>query len=474
MQSFIVIMLLVAFGIVCFGLNKSEQRVPSALALVSALLGLGLGVKLCLDLNAGVADTLDFIWLPDIGAHFALMASTTGALMVLLTGICFAAIFMATWGKNISRSGSFYGLMLLSMAGLIGVFTANDGFTFYLFWELALIPVYFLANMYGGERRQAVSFKFFIYTFVGSLIMLLALIMLYNSGDVHSFAWQDLVAKGASLDAGTQNIIFWMMFVAFAIKMPIFPLHTWQPDAYEQTFTPVTIVLSAVMVKMGLWAVLHWLQPIVPAAFNANKEVVIILSIIGIVYASLLAMVQQDMKRVVAYSSIAHIGLMCAAIFAGHADGSTGAVLQMFNHGVNILGMWLLLYFVEDRVGERNLSKLGGFANSNSTFAILMVLITLANVALPLTNGFAGEFLMFRGLFASNTAHPILYTSLAGLGIILGAVYSLNLVQKITFGESKFSVPLKFSNGELAALLMVASLILAFGFYPQAILNFIK
>jgi NADH-quinone oxidoreductase subunit M len=352
MQSFIVIMLLVAFAAVCFGLNKSEQRVPSALALVAALLSLGLGIKLCSDLNANIIDTVNLNWLPDLGANFTLLASKTGSLMVLLTGICFVAIFLATWGKNIVRSGSFYGLMLLSMAGLIGVFTANDGFTFYMFWELALIPVYFLANLYGGERRQAVSFKFFIYTFVGSLIMLLALIMLYNSGSSHSFAWQDLVDKGSRLDLRTQSIIFWMMFVAFAIKMPIFPLHTWQPDAYEQTFTPVTIVLSAVMVKMGLWAVLHWLQPVVPQAFDTWKDVIIALSIAGIVYASLLAMVQKDMKRVIAYSSIAHVGLMCAAIFSGHADGTNGAVLQMFNHGVNILGMWLLLYFVEDRVGR--------------------------------------------------------------------------------------------------------------------------
>jgi NADH-quinone oxidoreductase subunit M len=477
MQALIIIIITIIAAVICFGSGKSARTLSSGISLLASIASLGLAISIVVNIGSGQVDQIDIPWLTDFGANLSFMATKVGALMVLLTSITFVLISLATWQKDIKNPGTFYGLMLLSMAGLVGVFMASNALLFYFFWELALIPVYFLANMYGGARRQAVSFKFFIYTFVGSLLMLVALIYLYSVNNEQSFAWSSLTKLSSTISPSAQSWLFWLMFVAFAIKMPIFPLHTWQPDAYEQTFTPVTIVLSALMVKMGLFAVLHWLQPILPVAFHQWQNAIIVFCIIGIIYSSILAMVQQDMKRVVAYSSIAHIGLMCAAVFSENNIATQGAVLQMFNHGINILGMWLLLYYVEDRMGTRQLNKLGGMAKGNASFAIFLVLITLANVALPLTNGFAGEFMMFNGIFSSATAHPITYTVLAGLGVILSAVYSLNLVQKIAFGvpvSAAQEVAHKFSAGEFIALTIVVGLILIFGFYPQALINFIS
>ncbi|MFM2387400.1 MAG: hypothetical protein RL660_2157 [Bacteroidota bacterium] len=476
MQSLVIIIIFVVAGLVCFALGRSNKSMPVWAAFAASLAALALSINVCVSLAAGGSDVVSYPWLSDFGARLTFESSKTGGLMVLLTSICSALLCLFMLNKNVERSNTFYGLLMLSMAGLVGVFTANNALVFYIFWELALIPVYFLANMYGGERRQAVSFKFFIYTFAGSLLLLLGLIYLYSINPENSFEWASLTKARVLISPTTQSWLFWLMFVAFAIKMPIFPFHTWQPDAYEQTYTPVTIVLSALMVKMGLWAVLHWLQPIVPAAFHQWQNAVIILCLIGIIYASILAMLQKDMKRVIAYSSIAHIGLMCAAIFSENTGATQGAIVQMFNHGINILGMWLLLLYVEERTNTRELSKLGGLATNNSSFAIFLVLITLANVALPLTNGFAGELMMFSGIFSSGTPHPKVYTILAGLGVILSAVYSLNLVQKIAYGEAKFDSHAKFSlsANEFIALGLIVAMILIFGFYPQALINFVK
>jgi NADH-quinone oxidoreductase subunit M len=353
MQSLVIIIIFVVAGLVCFALGRSNKSMPVWAAFAASLAALALSINVCVSLAAGGSDVVSYPWLSDFGARLTFESSKTGGLMVLLTSICSALLCLFMLNKNVERSNTFYGLLMLSMAGLVGVFTANNALVFYIFWELALIPVYFLANMYGGERRQAVSFKFFIYTFAGSLLLLLGLIYLYSINPENSFEWASLTKARVLISPTTQSWLFWLMFVAFAIKMPIFPFHTWQPDAYEQTYTPVTIVLSALMVKMGLWAVLHWLQPIVPAAFHQWQNAVIILCLIGIIYASILAMLQKDMKRVIAYSSIAHIGLMCAAIFSENTGATQGAIVQMFNHGINILGMWLLLLYVEERTNTR-------------------------------------------------------------------------------------------------------------------------
>lgn len=412
-------------------------------------------------------------WIPRLGSQISLQADGMSAMLCLLTGIVMPVIFITNWNKEVENPGSFYGLMLLAQAGITGVFLSYDALLFYFFWELALIPVYFLCSKWGGERRIPVTFKFFVYTFVGSLMMLAALIYLslMNPGP-NAYSWQNIVRAGQSLSPLQQHGLFWMVFIAFAIKMPIFPFHTWQPDTYEQSPTPVTIVLSALMVKMGLFGVIRWLMPVFPEGVAYWSNTIIILSIIGIVYASCLAIVQTDLKRLVAYSSIAHMGLMSAAAFAQTNVGMHGLMVQMFNHGINITGMWLIVSMVEQRWGTRDMTKLGGMASTAPRMAIALVIISLANIALPLTNGFIGEFMLFNGIFASNNMYHIGFMVIAGLGVILGAVYTLNMVQRTAYGNATEMVLAKdITVNEYLGLAIIIGLILVLGVYPKPLLD---
>ena len=411
-------------------------------------------------------------WMSNLGSSFSVKLDGMGQVLCLLTAVSFPIIFIATWNSQYKNAHNFFGLMLLTQAGLMGVFVSMDALLFYFFWELALIPVYFLCSQWGGERRIQVTFKFFIYTFAGSVLMLIGILYLYfqtpeQSFDINAFYQLKLPIK-------EQLWVFWLLFIAFAIKMPIFPFHTWQPDTYEQSPTATTMVLSGIMVKMGVFAVIRWLLPVLPAASYAWGDMVSIISITGMIYASLLAMQQDDLKRLVAYSSIAHIGLMCAAIFGETNIGLQGVMIQMFNHGINIIGLWIVIELIERQFGTRKISELGGLAQKAPTMAVLLVIVALANIALPLTNAFVGEFMMFNGIFGSQvTKYNILFTVLAGVSIILSAVYTLNMIQKVFYGESSALT----ANGkdirfnEKFILIILVILILVIGIYPKPILD---
>ena len=443
------------------------------LALISTMATLALSAYVSANNYTHPPAVFDAEWMPMIGARFSLLADGMSSMLCLLTGIVMMVVMISQINKDVDRPGSFYGFMLLSQAGLMGVFLASDALLFYFFWELALIPVYFLCSQWGGEKRIAVTFKFFIYTFVGSLMMLAGLIYLsMQTPGINSYSWANIVHAGASLPADKQQWLFWLIFIAFAIKMPVFPFHTWQPDTYEQSPTPVTIVLSALMVKMGLFAVLRWLLPVLPAGVAYWSDTVVVLSVIGIVYASCIAMVQTDIKRLVAYSSIAHMGLMCAVAFAHNNIGMHGIMVQMFNHGINITGMWLMVSMIENRWGTRDMTKLGGMASTAPWMAVALVIISLANIALPLTNGFVGEFMLFNGLFGGAIANHITIMVVAGPGVILGAVYTLNMIQKTAYGEATTMVVVKdLSINEYLGLAIIISLILFLGFYPKPLLD---
>lgn len=412
----------------------------------------------------------DAPWLQTLGSRFTVGLDGMGQMLCLLNAIAMPLIFAATYKNHYRNPGAFYALMLLTQAGMMGVFTSYDLLLFYFFWELALIPAYFLCSQWGGEKRIAVTFKFFIYTFVGSLLMLIGILYLYYKNPEQSFALKDIYAT--ALSNGDQAWVFWMFFIAFAIKMPVFPFHTWQPDTYEQAPTAATMVLSGVMVKMGIFAVLRWLIPVFPAATDQFSQLIIVLSVIGMLYASLIAIRQDDIKRLIAYSSIAHIGLMCAAIFAQQRVGLEGVMIQMFNHGVNVIGLWIVADAIESKLGTRKFSQLGGLAQKAPALAILFVVMALANVALPLTNAFVGEFLMFNGLFR----YDIWTTAVAGLSIILAAVYTLNMVQKIFYGPTTM---LSEQAGEAKSnvqwtLAVLAIVIIVLGVYPQPMLELTK
>lgn len=458
-------------GLLSFFL-KNDRTVRSWALLVS-FVALGLAVAGNGLMKSESALQFSTTWLGTLNSNFALKLDGMAKILCLLTAVAYPIIFISTWNSTYRKPNNFFGLMLLAQAGLIGVFTSMDALAFYFFWELALIPVYFLCSGWGGERRVAVTFKFFIYTFTGSVLMLIGLLYLYFQTPDRSFAIESFYAL-ATQKGWNQTLVFWLLFAAFAVKMPIFPFHTWQPDTYEQSPTAVTMVLSGLMVKMGVYGIIRWVLPVVPGAAWSWGDVVSTLAVIGIIYASILAIQQNDLKRLIAYSSIAHIGIMGLAIFAETQIAMQGVMMQMFNHGVNIIGLWIVVELIERQFGTRKLSELGGIAAKAPALAILLVVMALANISLPLTNAFVGEFMMFTGIFTSTLSqYNFVFTVLALLSIILAAVYTLTMIQKVFFGtvNERTANAVDIAFNEKLALSILVVLIFAFGVYPQPLLN---
>ncbi|MEY4936415.1 MAG: hypothetical protein RIS64_2774 [Bacteroidota bacterium] len=409
-------------------------------------------------------------WISSIGANFAVSTDGISILMTFLTALLVPFIILSSFkGKY---SSSFYALILLMQTALMGVFTATDGLLFYIFWELALIPIWFICLIWGGEHRGRITFKFFVYTLAGSLIMLLGLLYLYfqtNGTMGRSFEWSELVQAGKMLSETEQNYVFWAIFLAFAIKMPIFPFHTWQPDTYVVAPTPGTMLLSGIMLKMGTYGLLRWLMPLVPAGVAACGKTAMILSIIGIIYASCIAIVQKDFKRLIAYSSIAHVGLISAGIFAWNVEGVTGALMQMIAHGINVVGLFFIAEIIFNRTNTRQINELGGLRHVAPQFALLFLIILLGSVALPMTNGFVGEFLLLNGIFKYN----IWLASAAGLTVILGAVYMLRSYQGLMLGETnkRTQEVVDLDLNEKMILVGISILIILMGVYPKPFLE---
>ena len=451
-------------GLLSFAFSSADSAKKIALLSATATLVVA-GWSVCC--TPASALRFDIAWLPVMGSRFTLEMDGMSKMLCLLTGISFPMIFLAIFQQETKSAPAFFGWMLLSQAGLMGVFLAADALVFYFCWELALIPVYFLCSIWGGERRIAVTFKFFIYTFLGSLLMLTGIIYLSYHSPGGSFAIEALTK--AALSESQRNGLFWLFFIAFAIKMPIFPLHTWQPDAYEESPTAVTMVMSGIMVKMGLYAVVRWLLPVYPQSSALYADVIIALSVTGMLYASFIAMQQNNLKRLIAYSSIAHIGLMCAALFTAQPSAYQGVMIQMFSHGINVIGLWIIADAIEKQLGTRLLSEMGGLAQKAPTLAVLLVIMGLANVALPLTNSFIGEFMMFNGLFRYN----IVWAAVAGISIILAAVYTLRMIQKVLYGPLN---PTTESATDISAtakwaLFVLVVLVIVGGVYPQPLID---
>jgi NADH-quinone oxidoreductase subunit M len=414
-------------------------------------------------------------WIQPLGSSFSVKLDGMGQLLCLLTAIAYPLVFIGTWNSTYKKAGHFFGLMLLTQAGLMGVFVAMDALLFYFFWELALIPMYFLCSQWGGEKRIRVTFKFFIYTFVGSVLMLIGILYVQSKTADHSFSITAFY--NSKISEGAQTWLFFLFFIAFAIKMPVFPLHTWQPDTYEQAPTAATMILSGVMVKMGLLGLIRWLLPVLSHGVKEWSDFIPCLALIGLIYASLIAIRQDDIKRLVAYSSIAHIGFMCASVFMINKYAMQGVMIQMFSHGINIIGLWIVVEIIERRFGTRKLSELGGLAQKAPAMAIFFVIIALANIALPLTNAFVGEFLMFNGLIRGQennfTSYYMVFTVMAGLGIILSAVYTLNMIRKVFYGETNAvtGTAQDITLFEKLGLGIIVALIFFFGVYPQPMLD---
>ncbi|MEZ0538431.1 complex I subunit 4 family protein [Fibrella arboris] len=456
---------------------------PRELARITALVGtlvelaLAAYVFFTFSANADFQFGFDYAWLFNAadgksGIRFSGAIDGISLLPVVLTGLVTPLIVLSTFKQTYDRPNSFYALMLFMQAALMGVFVARDGFLFYLFFEAALIPIYFLAAMWGGENRIKVTFKFFVYTIFGSLLMLVGLVYLYantptTTTGVHSAAIADLYAL--NLSPAQQGWIFWAFFIAFAVKMPVFPFHTWQPDTYVESPTPATMLLAGIMLKMGVYGLIRLLLPIVPAGVDRWGSLAITLSIIGIVYGAIIAIRQRDMKRLIAYSSFSHVGLMAAGVFSRSEMGLQGALIQMLAHGINVVGLFFIAELILQRTGTRQLDQLGGITRSTPKLTVYFMIILLGSVALPLTNGFVGEFLLLAGVYAYNHYMGLV----AGLTIIFGAVYMLRMYQKSMFGTTtdRTEAVVDLSGTESYTLLVLCVFVFWMGLYPASFLK---
>ncbi len=453
-------------GLVCFALPGKRA---TKLAFESSILTLIGGLYAFYAFNTTQGNLLEFTmpWIPSLGINFHVGADGISLLLVFLTVFLTPLILLSSQSKAYSESSNFNGLVLMMQAALVGVFTAKDAFVFYIFWEMALIPIYFIALIWGGENKKAITFKFFLYTTVGSLLMLAALLYLYSKTVNGSFNIVDLYA--VPLSPSEQTWIFLGFFLAFAIKMPIFPFHTWQPDTYTVAPTEGTMLLSGIMLKMGVYGVIRFILPITPLAVMEWNWLVILLAVIGIIYTSIIALKQNNFKRMVAYVSIAHVGLMAAGLFAGNEEALQGVVIQMLAHGINVVGMFYIVDLINRKCKSLDMSQLGGLRNQAPWLATFFLIILMANVALPLTNGFVGEYLLIVGLFQ----HSPWMAAIAGLTIIFGAAYMLNGYQKMMLGAKKeaYSHVTDIDTKDFMVLIPITIMIIVMGVYPKLFMD---
>jgi NADH-quinone oxidoreductase subunit M len=469
------------FVVLALGHRASLARWVSLAVSALALL---LSVPLWSWFKTGTAE-MQFVerspWISTIHAEFYIGVDGISMPLILLTTFTTMLIVIASW-QNVEKRVAQYMAAFLILEGLmIGVFAALDGVLFYVFWEAMLLPMFIIIGVWGGPRRVYATIKFFLYTFIGSLLMLVALIYMYLKSGSYELA----VFQHMPLTLTEQIFIFLAFFAAFAVKVPMFPVHTWLPDAHVEAPTGGSVVLAAIMLKMGGYGFLRFSLPIAPDASRELDWLIITLSLIAVVYIGFVALAQRDMKKLIAYSSIAHMGFVTLGLFIGFqivahtgktsgiALGMDGAVVQMLSHGLVSGAMFLCVGVMYDRMHSREISAYGGVINTMPKFAAFMVLFALANSGLPGTSGFVGEFLVILASFKAN----VWYAFLAGTTLVLGAAYTLWLVKRVIFGEiaNEKVAALKDLNGrEFLVLGMLAVAVLLVGLWPAPLLDVMR
>ena len=473
---------LVGSGLVFAWKNNSSKYLALGIALVQMLLTFYVlsDFDFTPTVDSVLQHEINYPWSQFMKSSLHFGIDGMSMLLLLLTNILAPIIILSSFNENVNYRNTFYGLILLMQFGLVGVFTSLDGLLFYIFWEVTLIPIWFIAGLWGQEnKRFEFTTKFFVYTFVGSLFMLAGLIYVYNHSA--SFALTDLY--NAQLNEVQQTVVFWFIFFAFAVKLPVFPFHTWQPDTYTYSPTQGSMLLSGIMLKMAVYGVMRYLLPITPLPIaGISGQIVIILAIVGIVHGALIAIIQTDMKRIIAYSSFSHVGLMVAGIFASavvtlrgtfNVEGAEGALVQTFAHGINVVGLFYCCDILYKRFKSRDIRQMGGLAKVAPKFAVLFLIIILGSMGVPLTNGFIGEFILLKSVYDFNGTAAVI----AGLTVILCAVYLLRFYGKAMFGEGDeavLSTAKDLSGVEFSVLASLAVFVILLGIFPQPVIDMVS
>ena len=472
--SLVVFVPLLGSLVLLFWKRASNETIRS-MALCISILDFIFSVPLFMFFNNSLREPQfveKYEWIRSLGIQYFIGIDGLSILLVMLTTFLTPLCVLISWTDIKLKTRQFYALLLMLETGILGVFVALDLFLFYLFWEVMLIPMYFLIGIWGGPRKIYAAVKFFLYTIAGSLLMLVAILFLYNA---HFKATGTLTFNIFELygTAFPDEFAFWLFlafFVAFAIKVPVFPFHTWLPDAHTEAPTAGSVILAGVLLKMGTYGMLRLAIPLFPEMAVQAAPVVIVLSLIGIVYGALVSMIQPDIKKLVAYSSVSHLGFVTLGMFAFNEQGLQGASLQMVNHGLSTGALFLLVGMIYERRHTRMITEFGGIAKQMPIYFFLFLIVLLSSVGLPLLNGFVGEFLILLGSF--NVAPWV--AIVGGTGIIFGAAYMLWMFQRLMFGplENPANKELKDLNArEIAILVPIILAMFWIGIYSNSFLR---
>ena len=465
----VAIWLPIAFGALLLALGSDQRAgVVRALALVGAVASFLVTVPLITGFSnaaAGMQFVEKLPWIERFNVNYHLGLDGLSLWFVPLTAFITIIVVIAAWEVITERVGQYMGAFLILSGLLVGVFSALDGLLFYVFFEATLIPMYIIIGVWGGPRRVYAAFKFFLYTLLGSLLMLVALVYLYfkSGGSFDLLTWHRL-----PLPLSTQALLFFAFFAAFAVKVPMWPVHTWLPDAHVEAPTGGSVVLAAIMLKLGAYGFLRFSLPIAPDAAREYAWLVIALSLVAVIYIGLVALVQQDMKKLVAYSSIAHMGFVTLGFFVFNELGVAGAIVQMISHGFVSGAMFLCIGVLYDRVHSREIASYGGVANTMPKFAAFALFFAMANCGLPGTAGFVGEWMVILGAVQFNFWIGLLASST----LVLGAAYTLWMVKRVYFGDianDDVRALKDISGREFLMLALLAGAVLWMGLYPKPI-----
>ncbi len=460
-------------AIILLFINKNRHKAIMQIATLFAFITFLVSIPLALKFDKSTP-AMQFVekvdWIKSIGVSYFLGIDGISILLVLLTTLLSFIAVLSSWTAITERRKEYYIFLLILETGMLGVFMALDFFLFYLFWEVMLVPMYFLIGVWGGPRKLYAAIKFFLYTLFGSVIMLVAILALYFmyhdycGGNCYTFNFVEILKMPISIKL--QRILFWAFFLGFAIKVPMFPFHTWLPDAHTEAPTAGSVILAGILLKMGTYGFVRFSLPLFPEATKEYLPILIFLSIVGIIYGALVAMMQPDMKKLIAYSSVSHLGFVMLGVFAMSHESITGGILQMINHGLSTGALFLIVGLIYERRHTRMISEFGGLSKQLPVYAAFYLIVTLSSIGLPGLNGFVGEFLILLGTFKKNWLWALIATS----GIVLGAAYMLWLYQRVMFGklDKPENKKLKDLNlREVATLVPIVIFMFWIGLYPM-------